>query len=233
MTGSGTVAAGLACVLGAGAALGVAGCGGQERQDAGEPEGTWRLDVVDASFPARQSIADAARLELTVRNASDRAAPAVAVTIATRVRSGGGRRAGSGSKGGGDGAARGDGEGDTMAAEQAFSMDIADPTAADRSRPIWVVDQGPSGGDTAYNNTWALGRLGPGETRRFVWRLTAVRAGRYRVGYTVSPGLTGKARVRDGTGRGAFRVTIDDTPPGATVDAAGNVVRGPGVAGSD
>lgn len=232
MMGTGRVAAVLACVLGGGAALGVAGCGGQARQDADEPEGTWRLDVVDATFPARQSIADAARLELVVRNASDRAAPDVAVTIATSAR-GGGKGSKAGSKAAPDDAGGGDGEGGMMAAGQAFSMDIADPSAADRSRPIWVVEQGPVGGDTAYNNTWALGRLGPGESRRFVWHLTAVRAGRYRVGYTVSPGLTGKARVRDGTGQGAFRVTVDDTPPDATVDAAGNVVRGSGVAGAD
>jgi hypothetical protein len=214
MRGSGRLAAVLAGALGMAAALGAAGCGGGARQDADEPAGTWRLDVVGATFPAHQSVSDPSRLVVSVRNASRKPAPNVAVTIATTPRGGGG---------GGDGAT-----GEEMSgAEQAFSMDIEDPAAADRSRPIWVVDAGPPGGDTAYTNTWALGRLKAGETRRFVWRLTAVRPGRYRVSYAVFPGLTGKARVRDGTGQGAFKVAISDLPPQAGVDAAGNVVREP------
>ena len=48
------------------------------------------------------------------------------------------------------------------------------PTAA---RPVWVVDEGPAGGDSAYTNTWAVGPLAEGQTRTVEWKLTAV-AGR-------------------------------------------------------
>src|SRR4051812_20496966 len=114
-------------------ALGLAACGGGARQDAGEPGGTFRLEVVDASFPPRQSVADAARLVIAVRNAGRRAAPDVAVTIAT-----------------------GRGSGD---AQPAFATATRQPGVADPSRPVWVVDEGPVSGDTAYAGTWALGRL--------------------------------------------------------------------------
>jgi hypothetical protein len=199
MRGSRGLAAG---VLAGACALGVAGCGGGERQDAGEPGGSFKLEVVDASFPTRQSIADPTTLQIAVRNADDKAVPNVAVTIATAS----GKDAGS----------------------VAFSSDSQDAGVADRSRPIWVVDRGPSGGDTAYSSTWALGRLKPGATRRFVWHLTAVKPGRYTVGYSVSPGLTGKAKLAGNKGKGSFRVQISDTPPSVSVDAAGNIVRAPG-----
>src|SRR3954451_9211622 len=125
---------GLAAAVLAGACLlATAGCGGGERQDASEPGGTWRLEVTSASFPTKQSVADATELAIEVRNADHKAAPNVAVTIATDP-----GKAGSG------------------AAAHAFATDIQDPGVADRSRPIWIVDEGPKGGDTAYTNTWVL-----------------------------------------------------------------------------
>ena len=60
----------------------IAGCGGGERQDANEPEGSYRLEVVSASFPTRQSLADKTQLQIEVRNADDEKVPQVAVTIA-------------------------------------------------------------------------------------------------------------------------------------------------------
>ena len=109
---------------------------------------------------------------------------------------------------------------------EAFSTDIQQPDVADRSRPVWVVDAPPSGGETAYTNTWALGALRAGETKRFVWRVTAVRPGAYRVGYAVSPGLTGRARPKGKRTEGSFKVRISPRPRAARVDEAGNVVRG-------
>jgi hypothetical protein len=192
----------LALALAGATTLGVAGCGGGERQDANEPEGTFDVQVVKATFPAKQSIADKSQLRIRVRNADDKALPNVAVTIETTPK------------------------GETTASPQAFSSDVHDASLSDPSRPIWIVDDGPSGGDTAYTNTWALGRLGAGATKTFVWHLTAVKPGSYTVAYSVSPGLNGKARPAEGQGEGSFKVTIDDQPPTASVDDAGNVVRG-------
>ena len=190
--------AGGACVMGVGA------CGGGERQDKGEKAGDYKVVITRASFPAKQAIADATTMKISVRNADDKTLPDVAVTVATDP-------------------------GDSGGAAQAFSADIADPNVADSSRPIWIVDKGPAGGDTAYTNTWALGPLKAGQSKDFEWKVTAVKPGDYTINYSVSPGLTGKAKVASGgTTKGTFKVNIDDTPPDARVSDDGKVIREPG-----
>ena len=199
MRGNRGLRAGLPAVLLAAAT--VAGCGGGERQDASEKAGTYRVEVVSASFPAKQSIADSNQLKIRVRNADDKPLPNVAVTLQTKV------------------------AGQTGGAPQAFETDVNDPSLANKARPIWIVDRSPSGGETAYANTWALGPLKAGDERTFTWSVTAVKSGSYTIDYAVSPGLTGKAKPAGGGGTGTLKVRIDDRPPDASVDAAGNVVR--------
>jgi hypothetical protein len=63
------------------AVLGVAGCGGGARQDAGEPAKTYRVAIVRSSFPARQRLAAPARLVVEVRNTGKATVPNVAVTV--------------------------------------------------------------------------------------------------------------------------------------------------------
>jgi len=102
--------------------------------------------------------------------------------------------------------------------------DLADP-----NRPIWIVDSGPRGGITAYTNTWALGPLASGQSRKFVWRVTPVRTGSYDVHYRVAAGLNGKAKAQAPSGNapeGSFTVNVSGKPAQATVDpATGEVVR--------
>jgi hypothetical protein len=182
------------------ACLALAGCGG-DRQDADEPEGEFALEVVEATFPARQSTAQHATMRIAVRNIDDRNLPNLAVTIDTEA------------AGGGDPAG-------------AFAMSSTDPRLADPERPVWIVDRGPSGGDNAASNTWAVGPVFPGQTREIEWRLTAVRPGDYTVNYAVSPGLHGKAVPANGQDTtGSFRVHISDEPVPARVNGKGEVVR--------
>jgi hypothetical protein len=100
---------------------------------------------------------------------------------------------------------------------------------ADPSRAVWIIDDGPRGGDTAYTNTWALGRLGPGETRRFVWKVTAVQAGTHTVKWQVAAGLNGKAKAvlaGDRSASGSITVDVSDRPAQSRVDPeTGEVVR--------
>jgi len=100
---------------------------------------------------------------------------------------------------------------------------------ADPSRAVWVIDDSPRGGGTAYTNTWALGRLAPGETRRFVWRVTAVQAGTHTVKWQVAAGLNGKAKAVLAGHRspsGSITVDVSDRPAQARVDPqTGRVVR--------
>ena len=187
----------LACA----ATIGLGACGGEsKRQDADEPEGSYRVEVVNASFPENQALAQPSTLSIEVRNADTKAVPNVAVTVETA------------------GTKQGEATG-------AFGQARSDAGLADSQRPVWILDCGPLGGETAYTNTWALGKLDAGQTRKFEWRVTAVQPGDYTVTYEVNPGLDGKAKPA-AQASGSFDVTIDDTPPDARVDEEGNVVRG-------
>lgn len=190
--------AGLAAL--AAAALGIAGCGGSS-PSSNERSATYKVEVVRTSFPQRQRLAQHSRLVLVVRNASRKVIPDIAVSLTT------GRQR-------------------TSAA--AFSSYDPQSDLADHSRPVWVLDGGPVGGDTAYSNTWALGTLAAGASRRFAWRVTAVRAGTYKIHYAIAAGLDGKARARTAAGRvprGLVTVHILTRPRPESVNARGKVVR--------
>ena len=60
--------------------LTLAACG-QEKQDENEPEGTFKVDVVSASFPGRQHLAEEATLRLQIQNKDSREIPTLAVTV--------------------------------------------------------------------------------------------------------------------------------------------------------
>jgi hypothetical protein len=185
------------------------GCGGGAKQDAREPKGNFRLDVVRASFPPHQAIARPTALELQVRNSGTRAAPNVAVTV------------------------------------NSFEYAEDFPELAADKRPIWAVESGPGetshpaqsaavspagGGQTAYVDTWALGRLAPGATRTFRWQLAPVKSGVYTVKYTVAAGLAGRARAVSANGgpvQGALTADIAAAPPSTQVNPnTGQVVAG-------
>ena len=62
------------------ALAGAAGCGGED-QSANEPSGTFKVAVVQKSFPTRQALAQSSVMTIAVRNAGDKAMPNVAVTV--------------------------------------------------------------------------------------------------------------------------------------------------------
>ncbi|MDQ3740923.1 MAG: hypothetical protein M3320_06555 [Actinomycetota bacterium] len=181
------------CALAALAAL-ASGCGGGgERQDEDEPKGNFAVDVLDASFPRSQRLAEQTELRVRVRNAGSKTIPNLAVTV--------------------DGFAR-----------RSEQQGLADP-----SRPVWIIDEGPRGGVTAYTNTWALGKVAAGKTEEFVWKVTPVRAGRYEVKWRVAAGLDGKAKATVAGGdrpAGSFTVNVSREPDQSRVDPdTGNVVE--------
>jgi hypothetical protein len=210
----------------AGAALGLAGCGSVSSH--GTPAAgttttggqSYRVAVPIPSFAARQSLAAKERLVITVRNTGHRALPNVAVTICNTTCSYTARR----------------GQGTTV---QAFSYPIANAAnLANASRPVWIVQRapgpcgyscrnlGPGAAVTAYSNTWALGRLSPGHTARFVWTVTPVKAGRFVVAWQVAAALSGdnRAVLRSGRpARGKLTVNISTRPPHYVVQPDGKV----------
>ncbi|HWH92495.1 MAG TPA: hypothetical protein VNT03_01430 [Baekduia sp.] len=179
----------------------VAGCGGGERQDEDEPSGTFKVDVVKASFSPEQRLADSAVMRIVVRNAGGETIPDVAVTVTSDD----------------------DTKGGAGFTTRSSGADLSDPT-----RQLWIVDRGPRGGDTAYLSTWALGPLAAGRTKTFEWHVTPVVAGTHTLRWHVAAGLDGKAIARTEDGRepaGTFRVTVSGKPAAATVDPeTGDVV---------
>ena len=103
-------------------------------------------------------------------------------------------------------------------------QDLADP-----NRPVWIVDDGPLGGGTATTNTWALGALKAGQTKKFVWKVTPVQAGSHEVRFRIAAGLNGKAKAEASGGQvpeGSFDVKILNKPSQARVDPdTGKVIR--------
>jgi hypothetical protein len=177
------------------------GCGGGPRQDADEPSGTFKVEITGASFPKRQHIAQPVRLRLRLRYAGRGELPNVAVTVQTGATPG--------------------------AAPAAFGQRQAlNGRLSASERPVWVLDKGPQGGETADARVWDAGPFFGGEEKTLTWRLVAVKAGTYTVAYRVFPGLTGKARAARGRTSGVLRVRILDKPVAAHVGANGRVIRG-------
>jgi hypothetical protein len=175
----------------AASALLVAGCGGGERQDEDEPEGTYKVEIVKASFPGGQKLAKRSTMEITVRNADSKRIPNVAITV------------------------------------KSFQQKSDNPDLADPSRPVFIVNRAPRGGDTAYVDTYALGSLRPGRTKTFTWNVTAVKAGPYKLDWRVAAGLDGKAKAEladGGIARGTFRGRISSEPPDTRVADDGTTV---------
>jgi hypothetical protein len=188
------------------AGLVAAGCGGGERQDANEPSGTFPVDVVKATFPTKQRLAEKSELQIAIRNAGDKAVPNLAVTVESD-------------------------EADQTAAAAAFAEASDQPGLADPSRPVWVLDTAPHGGITAYTNTWALGRLKPNQTKTFVWHVTAVKPGVHAIKYKVAAGLNGKAKAVLAGGNeeptGTFTINVSNKPADARVGDNGQVIVEP------
>lgn len=207
-------------IVGITATLALTACGGGARQDAHEPNRTFKVQVSTAGFPASQTLSEHTHLTIAVRNAGNRTIPNVAVTICNVTCA----------------YPAPPGEGTSA---KAFAADLNQTGLADPSRPIWVVEHGPGACDyscqnggaggavTAYANTWALGALHPGKTVSFDWSLTAVAAGRHVVAYEIAAGLGGKARAILTNGskpHGTFAVQISAKPAQSYVDNNGHIV---------
>lgn len=197
-----------------GAALLVGGCGAMPAQSEDEPAGEFRVDVVKASFPEQQKLAKDSRLQIEVRNTGEEAVPSVNVTV----------------------------HGFSTKLKDPNDPDAVDPTVANPTRPVFVVDKSPTeflrdrggekqslvdrevnppeGDDTAFVNTYSLGELLPGATAEFKWDVSAVEEGPYRIRYEVNAGFDKRALAVTKGGeqpKGTFSGVIEDEPPAAKV----------------
>jgi hypothetical protein len=185
--------------------IAVCGCGGGTRQDENEPEGNFGVEVVNASFPQKQKLAQTSELVITVRNTGKQDVPNVAVTV----------------------------EGLNYRATQPGLSDPDRPRFALNGiqRQIGgfpeAKDTSPAGCDTAYVNTWACGPLKPGREATLTWTVTPVKAGPYEVAWRVAAGLNGKAKaVATGGGAptGTFSGTVSRAAPKVRIANDGKTV---------
>jgi hypothetical protein len=185
--------------------IAVCGCGGGTRQDANEPEGNFAVEVVNASFPQKQKLAQTSELVITVRNTGKQDVPNVAVTV----------------------------EGLNYRATQPGLSDPDRPRFALNGiqRQIGgfpeAKDTSPAGCDTAYVNTWACGPLKPGREATLTWTVTPVKAGPYEVAWRVAAGLNGTAKaVATGGGAptGTFSGTVSRAAPKVRIANDGKTV---------
>ncbi len=191
----------------------VSACGGGS-SDSNEPAGTYRAKVVTAEFPTAQRLGQTSLLRLGVRNTGAKAIPAVTVTITIADRQG-------------------------RNSPLPFGFRDPQPDLAQPDRPVWVLAAGypkrageatPGGAETSGLKTFNLGPLAPGKTTDWVWKVSAVKAGRYVVLYRVDAGLSGAARVETAGGvapGGSFAVRISKVPPNTIVTDSGEVVTIP------
>ena len=193
------------------AALLSAGCGGGESADSNEPEGTYTVGLTNASFPTEQVLGQTSLLDLTVKNEGKKTLPSLTVTFTI-----------SGSEG----------------QDSAIAFAVRDPQEglANSDRPVWVLSQGypklqgvgtAGGAATSNPKTFSFGPLKPGQSRAAVWKLSAVRQGKYTLHYSVGAGLGEGVHAKTGNGvspGGTFVAEISAETPNTEVTDDGEIV---------
>lgn len=189
----------------------LASCGGGSEagdQFSNEAGGEYPIRVLQTSFPKRQTVAETYDLRLNVRNSGDETVPALNATIDLP------------------------GQDSTLAF--AYRTDQIGVAAA--QRPIWVLEEGypklagtvgRGGAGTSNKRTFNFGELAPGKTARMIWRVTAVKAGDYRIRWQLSAGLGLDSTAVDATGNqptGVLSASIDGKARLTEIDEKGNVV---------
>ena len=187
-------------------------CGGSSSSDANEPTGNFEVKVTEAEFPTLQRLGQTSQLKLGIRNSGERTVPNLTVTF-------------------------------TIAGEQGvnsflpFGVRDQQPELAQPERPVWVLaatyprlqdSSDPGGASTSSQKTFAFGPLKPGETTSAVWKLSAVRAGKFTVLYSVDAGIGGEARAKTGNGvtpGGSFETEITSQLPETEVTDSGEIVE--------
>jgi hypothetical protein len=187
-------------------------CGGGSSSADVEPEGTFHLKVTEASFPTQQKLGQTALLQLGIRNTGKRTVPALAVTFTIAGKEG-------------------------ASSSIPFGVRDPQPEIASPERPVWVLaatyprlhgSSQPGGTSTATPRTFDFGPLKPGATTKAIWKLSAVRPGKYTVLYRIDAGLSGKAKAKTTGGvtpGGSFTAQISEALPETEVTDSGEIVE--------
>jgi len=191
----------------------LAACGGSDSSTAPEePSGKFQVKVTKAEFPTLQRLGQTAVLRLGIRNTGDRTVPNLFVSFTIK-----GQR----------------GEDSSLP----FGLSDPQPELAQPDRPVWVLSatyprldgsSDPGGTTTSSPKTFALGALKPGKTTTAIWKLSAVRAGKFTLLYDVGAGIGGAAKAEtDGgvTPGGSFTTEVTERLPETEVTDSGEIVE--------
>jgi hypothetical protein len=190
----------------------LAACGGGSSSDANQPAGTYDVRVTDASFPTEQRLGQTSLMQLGVRNTGKKALPALTVTVSIAGKEG-------------------------QASSLPFGIRDPQPGLTQPDRPVWVLAETyprltgssePGGASTSNRKTFSFGPLKPGATTEAIWKLSAVKAGRFTVLYKIDAGLSGTAKARTSGGvapGGSFVTEISAVPPDTEVTDSGEVIE--------
>ncbi len=193
-------------------AVSLAACGGSSSAS-DEPEGTYEMKVTRATFPTDQDLGQTSLMRIAVRNTGEKTVPTAAITVSIAGEEG-------------------------RTSMLPFGIHDPQPDLAQPDRPVWVLAEGypkPSGAttkrggaSTASRKTFDFGPLKPDQTVEGIWKLSAVKAGRFTLLYGVQAGLTGAARAETAVGvepGGSFTVKITRRTPETEVTDSGEVVE--------
>jgi hypothetical protein len=196
--------------LAAAAMLG--GCGSGSSSAEAEPTGTFHVKVTEASFPTAQKLGQTALLKVGIRNTGKRTVPALTVSFTIAGKAG-------------------------VNSSLPFGVRDPQPELAQPERPVWVLAQSyprlhgsspPGGASTSSPKTFSFGELKPGATTTAVWKLSAVRSGKYTLLYSVDAGIGGKAKAKTDNGvrpGGSFATEISERLPETEVTNSGEIVE--------
>jgi hypothetical protein len=202
------IAIGLAAL--AAAAL-LAACG-ESSSNADEATGTFQMRVTEASFPTAQKLGQTSQLRLGIRNTGKRTVPALTVSFTIAGKQG-------------------------TSSSLPFGINDPTPGLAQPERPVWVLaatyprlhgSSKPSGATTSSRKTFDFGPVKPGETVRAIWKLSAVRAGKYTLLYSLDAGLGGKSKAKTANGvtpGGSFATEISSRLAETEVNDSGEIVE--------
>lgn len=203
-----TIATGLAAL----AVAALLGACGESSSDANEPTGTFQVKVTEAKFPTKQKLGQTSLLQLGVRNAGKRTIPGLTVTFTIAGKRG-------------------------VESSLPFGVSDPQPELAQPERPVWVLAQtyprlygssNPGGASTSNRKTFDFGPVKHGETVKAVWKLSAVKAGKYTLLYSVDAGLSGASKAKTGNGvtpGGSFATEITSQLPETEVTDSGEIVE--------
>jgi len=187
-------------------------CGGSGSSADDEATGTFHVKVTEASFPTAQKLGQTSLLKLGIRNTGKHTVPGLTVSFTIAGKEG-------------------------INSSLPFAIRDPQPELASPERPVWVLaatyprlhgSSAPGGASTSSHKTFSFGPLKPGASTKAVWKLSAVRSGKYTLLYSIDAGVGGQAKAETDNGvrpGGSFATEISERLPESEVTDSGEIVE--------